>query len=118
MILVGVSTEFVFGFVLGRPPPAKRGGLGGRSPPSKENYFKNTYKISIKVHVKFERPKPKRSQDRAKTAQNGAKMAQNGAKMAQNSTKLEAKTEPRRPKTVLRSKVAFRTALGELHRSF
>ena len=51
--------------------------------------------------------KPKRSQDGAKTAQNGAKMGQNDAK-------LEAKTEPRRPKTVLRSKVAFRTALGEL----
>ena len=41
-------------------------------------------------------------------------MAQNGASMAQNSAKLEAKTEPRRPKTVLRTKVAFRTALGEL----
>ena len=58
MILVGVSTEFVFGFVLGK-----------------------------------------------------------GAKMAQNVGKLEAKMEPRRPETVLKSKVTFRTALGELHRN-
>ena len=48
--------------------------------------------------------KPTRSQDGAKTAQNAAKMAQNGAK-------LEAKTEPRRPKTVVKSKVAFQTLL-------